>query len=133
MDNLTRHIEYLQSLISELNPNLANYGKNKAIRSNESSKISDAANQLERYLGHNKDLASLLLEYHNGNEYGYDETLQYQYVYKDTLRLITFLWIFRYIVRHDSATKYATHSGAKYASIPLERLPIISLQSTPLC
>lgn len=91
MDNLTRHIEYLQSLISDLNPNLANYGKNKVIRSNESSKISDAADQLERYLGHNKDLASLLLEYHNGNEYGYDETLQYQYVYKDTLRFITFL------------------------------------------
>ena len=41
-------------------------------------------------------------------------------------------WIFRCIVRHDSATKYATHSGAKYASIPLERLPIIPLQSTPL-
>ncbi len=91
MDNLTRHIEYLQSLISDLNPDLANYGKNKAIRSNESSKISDAADQLERYLGHNKDLASLLLEYHNGNEYGYNETLQYQYVYKDTLRFITFL------------------------------------------
>jgi hypothetical protein len=42
-------------------------------------------------------------------------------------------WIFRCIVRHDSATKYTTHSGAKYASIPLERLPIIPLQSTPLC
>lgn len=42
-------------------------------------------------------------------------------------------WIFRCIVRHDSATKYTTYSGAKSTSIPLERLPIIPLQSTPLC
>jgi hypothetical protein len=43
------------------------------------------------------------------------------------------IWIFRCKVRHDSATKHATDSGAKYASIPLERLPVIPLQSTPLC
>lgn len=41
-------------------------------------------------------------------------------------------WIFRSIVRHDSAAKYATHSAGKVASVPLERLPLIPLQSTPL-
>jgi hypothetical protein len=48
-------------------------------------------------------------------------------------KLIHTYWIFRCIVLHDSATKYATRSGAKYTSIPRERLPIIPLQSTPLC
>jgi len=41
-------------------------------------------------------------------------------------------WIFRCKGRHDSDTKYATHSATKVATIPLERSPLIPEQSTPL-
>ena len=41
-------------------------------------------------------------------------------------------WIFRCKGRHDSDTKYATHSTTKVARIPLERSPLIPEQSTPL-
>jgi hypothetical protein len=34
-------------------------------------------------------------------------------------------WIFRCKGRHDSDTKYATHSATKVARIPLERSPLI--------
>ena len=61
------------------------------------------------------------------------EILQSNNTFSVTIPIIYTQWIFRYIVLHDSARKYTTDSGAKYASIPLERLPIIPLQSTPLC
>ena len=41
-------------------------------------------------------------------------------------------WIYRSIVRHDSATKVATDSGAKFSTVPLQRWPLIPLQSTPV-
>jgi hypothetical protein len=87
MKNLETHIEYLKGLVRDLSDNQARNGKNKAIEDKETSKLPHAADLLERYLNNNNDLSELLLEYHGGNVYGYDETLTWQYVDRDTRRL----------------------------------------------
>jgi len=91
MENLEKHIEYLGGLSRDLSDHLARNGKNKSIRDRETSKLSHAAYLLERYLNNNKDLSDLLLAYHGGNEFGYQETISWQYVARDTVRLIDFL------------------------------------------
>lgn len=91
MERIEKHISYLQDLVRDLSDYQARNGKNKAIRNKESSKISSAANTLERYLERNQDLSELLFEYHGGNEFGYNETITPQYVVRDTERFIEFL------------------------------------------
>lgn len=91
MEKISEHIAYLESLVYDLSDNLARNGKNKAIRDKESSKISTAVLRLENYLGNNGDLSSLLLQFHNGNHYGYNETLSFMYLVRDTSRFIEFL------------------------------------------
>jgi len=41
-------------------------------------------------------------------------------------------WIFRSIVRHHSAAKVASDSDAKFSTVPLQRWPLIPLESTPV-
>lgn len=91
MEILNEHIAYLESLVYDLSDNLARNGKNKAIRDKESNKISSAVLRLENYLENNRDLSLLLLQYHNGNQYGYNETLSFMYLVRDTPRFIEFL------------------------------------------
>ncbi len=91
MENLEKHIEYLKVISRDLSDHLARNGKNKSIRDSETSRLSHAAYLLERYLDNNKDLSELLFAYHGGNEFGYQETISWQYVARDTARFIDFL------------------------------------------
>jgi hypothetical protein len=52
---------------------------------------SESVLMFENYLNSNTELQSLLLEYHSGNVYLYDETLTPKYVERDIKRFITFL------------------------------------------
>ncbi|RZK01618.1 MAG: hypothetical protein EOO46_19755 [Flavobacterium sp.] len=91
MENLEKHITYLKSITRDLSDHLARNGRNKSIRDTETSKLSHAADLLERYLNNNKELSDLLWEHHGGNDYAYQETLTWQYVARDTARFIEFL------------------------------------------
>jgi|GEM_PF-6692196 len=91
MENLEKHIEYLKSITRDLSDHLARHGKNKSIRDSETKKLSHAAYLLDRYLMSNRELSALLLAYHGGNEFGYQETTSWQYVARDTSRFIDFL------------------------------------------
>ena len=88
---MNKHIIYLEKITRDLNEYKAANGKNKSIRNVESSKISHAVDLLSDYLNKNPDLADLLLEYHGGNEFAYDETLSSKYIVRDIQRLIDFL------------------------------------------
>lgn len=91
MENLEKHKEYLKSITRDLSDHLARNGRNKSIRDSETKKLSHAAFLLERYLMNNRELSELLLAYHGGNEFGYQETTTWQYVARDTPRFIDFL------------------------------------------
>jgi hypothetical protein len=91
MENLEKHIVYLENITSDLSDHLARNGKNKSIRDSETAKLSHAADLLERYLINNRELSELLLAYHGGNDFGYQETISWQYVARDTPRFIAFL------------------------------------------
>jgi len=52
---------------------------------------SELVPMFENYLNSNAELQSLLLDYHSGNNFLYDETLTPKYVERDIARFITFL------------------------------------------
>jgi len=88
---MDKHIIYLEKIIENLDEYAALNGKNKSIRDRESSKISSAVFHLSSYLEKNEDLSELLLEYHGGNYFGYEETLSFKYIVRDTQRFINYL------------------------------------------
>lgn len=89
-EEINSHIQYMESLIQDLDHNTAINGRNKAKSKRMSANINVAITLFENYLNNNPALSKALQNYHP-NSLGYNETLSFVYFLRDIPRFINYL------------------------------------------
>lgn len=91
MSKIEKHIEILESIVTDLSYFAAFYDKKKIVREKEMVNIKNAVFMLKGYLDNNNDLAVLLLEFKNGNIYDCNKVVTPKHIVQDVPKFIAFL------------------------------------------